>query len=437
MPGRSLPLAGIRVLDVTVVWAGPWCTMLLGDLGAEVIRLDNPWQFPSSTRGLMARPAAAQVPLLGPIGGNYPDSDPAERPWNRQGMFNVHARNKLGATLDLSKPLGRDTFLRLVERADVVVENNAARTFDGLGLGWDVLSERNPSLVMLRMAPLGLDGPKKGYLGFGAHFEALAGLTAIRGYADADPTSTTTAYHMDPASGAAGAFAVMMALRRRKRSGQGTLIELAQAENMMAHIGEFFVEAGRSGRVFEQHGNRHPTRAPQGCYRSAGEDRWVVISVGSDEEWEGLRRAMDDPPWAADSRFGSAPGRRAHHDEIDGHLQEWTRDKDPFDVFRRCQNQAVPAGPVLNDADAFTDPHLRARGFFRPNGSPDAGTHDYPGHLWHWTGADMAWGPIMQMGADNDYVFKEVAGLSDEDYQALAEDGHLSLDYLNQNGTAL
>jgi crotonobetainyl-CoA:carnitine CoA-transferase CaiB-like acyl-CoA transferase len=433
----KLPLEGVRVLDLTVVWAGPYLTMMLADLGAEVIRLDNPWLFPSSTKGMAARMPKEVAEAMGGLAAAFPDKDPGERPWNRHAMFNCHARGKRIATLDLRKESGTETFLRLVEKSDVLVENNAARTLDGLGLGWDVLSARNPRFITIRMAPLGLSGPYRDVVGFGAHFEALSGLTATRGYVDADPTSTTSVFHMDPASGAAGAFAVMMALRRRDVTGKGELIEFAQAENVMQHIGELFVDAARTGRVHGTLGNRHPQRAPQGVYPCRGDDRWSVISVGDDEEWAGLQQAMGSPAWASDERFNTAAGRRAHHDEIDEGIASWTSGLDPYDVFHRCQAEGVPAGPVMRESDAASDAHLRARGFFRENHGDEVGTHEYPAHFWHWDGPPMRWGPIPAMGYDNDYVYREVLGMDDGEYEKLAAEGHLSLDYLGPDGKPL
>jgi len=432
----ELPLKGIRVLDVSVVWAGPYVTMMLSDLGAEVIRLDNPYLFPSSTKGFAPRVTKEMVDALGPIVGAFPDKDPGELPWNRHAMFNCHARGKKIATLDLAKDSGREAFLRLVEVSDVLVENNAARVFDKLGLGWDVIRERNPRFIMLRMPPLGLDGPYHGFVGFGAHFEAVSGLTASRGYHDSDPTTTTSVFHMDPASGAAGAFAVMAALRRRERTGEGGFIELPQAENVMQQIGELFVDAGRTGRHHEPLGNRHPTRA-QGCYRCAGDDRWAVISVGSDDEWAALRRAMGDPEWARDDRFATSEGRLANHDDFDAGVEAWTATLDPYEVFHRCQAEGVPAGPVMSEADAYADPHLRARGFFRENTSAHAGTHEYPAHLWHWTGPSLAWGPISGMGDDNDHVWREVAGFTDDELEQLDADGHIATTYFGPDGNPL
>ncbi|MPY94640.1 MAG: hypothetical protein GEV08_16735 [Acidimicrobiia bacterium] len=402
---RRLPLEGVRVLDLTVVWAGPYGTMLLGDLGAEVIRVDNPWLFPTATRGHLPRPPAAMVPEMGPLSA-YPDDDPGARPWNRHSMYSAHARNKLGATVDLRREEGREVFLRLVERSDVVVENNSARVLDQLGLGWDVLHARNPGLVAVRLPPMGLDGPYRDWLGFGAHFEALCGLSALRGYPDLDPTSLAPVFHMDPATGVACAFATLLALRQRRRTGLGQLVELPQSENLVQHIGEYLVDASRTRREHRSVGNRHPTRAPQGCYPcavppgdpppadgTAGE-AWAVLSVGSDEEWAGLVRALGEPAWATGERFAAAAGRRAHHDELDEHLVAWTSQLTPYEVFRRCQAEGVPAAPVLDERGCYAEPHLDARGFFRENGSEDLGRHRFPGHLWRWDGPTCAGSPL-------------------------------------------
>lgn len=437
---RRLPLEGIRVLDLTVVWAGPYTTMLLGDLGAEVIRVENPWVFPSSTRGVTPRPTKEQVEELSVhLFGLFPNRDPGERPFNRQAIFTCHGRNKRSMTLDLRKGSGREVFLQLIERSDVLVENNAARVLDGLGIGWEVLKERNDRLIALRMPPVGLTGPYRDHLGFGVHFESLVGLTAIRGYADADLTTTTSAFHMDAASGAAGAFAIMLALRRLRRTGKGALIELAQSENMMQHIGEMYIEAAATGRNHAPNGNRSATRAPQGVYQCAGDDRWVAISVGSDDEWAGLRRAMGpDAAWATDDRFNTIAGRIAHHDEIDDRIAQWTASLDDDDVFRRCQAERVPAGPVLDEADAYGDPHLRARRFFSELDSPDTGIHEYPAHAFRWSGPPMAWDrPSPALGADNDYVYREVLGVDDARYRELDSEGHIARDYLGPDGTPL
>ncbi len=440
-----LPLRGIRVLDLTLVWAGPYGTMLLGDLGAEVIRVDNPKFFPTATRGAIPRPRPGKAAEAGPIWGSFPNDDPGRRPWNRVGGFIGHARSKLGVTLDLRSALGRETFLRLVEKSDIIVENNSAKVLGNLGIDWDVLRARNPRLILIRMPSIGLAGPYAHYVGFGAHVEALTGFTALRGYTDLDLSANGPTYHMDPASGTAAVFAALAALRRRERTGVGECVELAQAENLLHHLGDHLVEASLSGTHRERLGNRHVTFAPQGAYRCAAEpgdgdgasDRWVVLTVTDDADWAALRRAMGDPSWADDERFASAAGRQAHHDEIDGHLTAWTTTSSRHEIAARLQAEGVAAGPVLDEVDLVADPHLAHRGFFRRNGSEDLGEWDLPGHLWHWDGPPLAFGPIQRMGADNAYVLRDIVGVDDDTWNALEADGQLSLDFVDADGNPL
>lgn len=425
-----LPLAGIRVLDLTVVWAGPYCTMLLGDLGAEVVRVDNPWVFPTATRGGVPRPPRAAVPALGPLGA-YPDLDPGERPWNRHSMYSAHARNKAGVTLDLRSEVGRELFLRLVEQADVLVENNSAKVLDQLGIGWDVLSARNPRLIAVRMAPLGLSGPYRHFIGFGVHFEGLCGATALRGYRDEPPTLTWPTFHMDPATGTAGAFAVMAALRRRERSGVGELIEFAQAENMMQHLGEYYVDASRTGREHTTPGNRDAWFAPQGCYR-AGDGGFVVLTVERDEQWPAVADAIGAPQWAgADRRT-----RMAGHDELDRLLGRWVASHPTAaEAVARLRALGLSAAPVLGEGDCLRDEHLLARGAFRENGSEDLGRFLFPGHLFRWDGPPMRWEPLCRMGVDSRRVYRSWLGCTDEELDALDAAGQFGEDYLQPDGT--
>ncbi len=433
----ALPLDGIRVLDMTVVWAGPYTTCILGDMGAEIIRVDNPSVFPSATRGVLARPPKEIIADVGGIFGGYPDGEPGDRPWNRVALFNAHARNKKSVTLDLRKDAGREAFLRLVDNCDIMVENNSVDLMEKLGIDWNTLHRRNPRLIMLRMPSVGLAGPYRDYLGFGVNFEGLCGLTAIRGYEGVDLSEGETVFHMDAASGSAGAFAAMMALRRRERTGVGEMIELSQSENMLNHIGELLIDADRTGAVHEPMGNRHHRFAPQGCYPCQGDDAWVVLSVTDDTRWTALGRAAGDPDWATDPRFVTEAGRREHHDELDQLISQWTSQHRAEDIFLRCQEHGVAAAPVLHELEALADEHLRARDMFHDNGNPELGTHTYPGHLWRWDGPDMSWGPIPVLGGDNEAVFKGLLGLTDQEFQDLADGGHISADYLDPEGNPL
>lgn len=432
----ELPLAGITVLDLTVVWSGPYATMLLGDLGAEVIRVDNAWLFPTVTRGNVPRPVPEALDGLGPLTGAYCDHDPGERPWNRAGQFLVHARSKRSITLDLRRPSGHAAFLRLVEGADVVIENNSVDVLDKLGLGWDTLRAANPLLVVVRMPSMGSWGPYRDYLGFGFHFESLAGSASLWGYPDGDYGLNNPVFPMDPAAGLAAATATMAALRRRDRTGRGELVEVPQVEYVLQHTGEYLIDAERSGRDRNPIGNRHLTHAPQGSYRCSGDDAWVVICVDSDQAWVGLQRALGEPAWASDPALAEVAGRRAAHDLIDAELSVWTAGLDPHEVFHLLQAHGVIAAPVLSDGACLADAHLRARRFFRPNGSAEVPPVDFPGHLWRWDGPDLCWGPTSRLGVDNEDVLARVGGLSTAELSALRAEGHLSLDYLQPDGTS-
>ncbi len=435
---RRLPLAGIRVIDLTVVWAGPLTTTLLADLGAEVIRLDNPNLFPTATRGAVPRPRPGHESDLGQLWGRFPGGRAGERPWNQPAAFVSHARTKLGMTVDLRTELGRETFLELVDRADLVVENNSIRVLPSLGLGWDVLHERNPELVMLRLPLLGLDGPYAGYVGFGAHMEALCGYSSLRGYPDLDPTSLDPTYYMDPATGVVGAFAALAALRRRAATGVGELVEVAQAENLLQYIGEYLIDASMTGQPHETHGNRHPHRAPQGVYRCAGDDAWVALSVADDSQWTRLVEALGRPGWAVrNPTLAAEDGRRARHDELDRAIEGWTSARPVDEVLAACRRAGVAAAPVLDEPGLYADPHLAARQWFRPNSSDDVPEVLFPGHQWRWDGPPMTWGPINMMGRDNDYVYRTVLGKDDGAMATLAAEGHLADGYRDAEGRPL
>ena len=431
----ELPLSGVRVLDMTVVWAGPYSTQILGDLGADVVRVDNPWIFPTATRGIFPRPTKEMVADIGGIGGAYPDGEPGERPWNRFGLFNAHARNKRSVTLDLRQEYGTETFMRLVDVSDVLIENNSVDLMDRLGIGWEEVHARNPRLIMIRMPSVGLEGPYRSFLGFGVNFEALCGLGAIRGYQDADISENEGVYHMDAASGAAGAFAALMALRRRERTGVGELVELSQSENMLNHIGELLIDAGRTGAIHEPLGNRHRVHAPQGCYPCQGDDQWVVLSITDDQQWQALVELLGSPEWATDLELTTAEGRQARHDEIDEGLTAWTLSHTAQDIFEVCQQAGIPAAPTLHEDEAFAEPHFRERGLFAPNGNADSGTHEYPTHIWRWTGPEMRYEELPILGGHNEVIFKGLLGMTDDEYGLLVDGGHIQLDYLQPDGT--
>ena len=294
---------------MTEVWSGPYATMLLSDLGAEVIRVDNPWFFPAITRGSFARPAREALLSIGQYTACYPDMDPGARPWNRSGNYVAHSRNKKSCTLELRKPLGYETFLRLVEKADVVIENASIGVADKLGIGWETLSARNPRLVMVRMPAMGFDGPYRNFVGFGMHLEALGGTASLSGYRDGDPSEKSPVYPMDPASGTHAALGALAALRHRACTGRACWSRCPRWRSSCSTAASCSSRPAGGARNAPLPGNRHVTFAPPGCYPCRGEDRWLVLTVDSDAAWAGLCRAMGEPAWAADARFDRVEGR--------------------------------------------------------------------------------------------------------------------------------
>ena len=425
----QLPLATIRVLDLTLVWAGPSATMVMADWGAEVIRVEPIQVLQPGARGAPSVPR--ELPRLRRSwGAGYPDWDPGERPWNRYPIFQSHARNKLSMTLDLERPGGLELFHRLLAIADVVIENNAPDTIEKLHVTYEELVKFRPDLIMLRMPAYGLDGAYKNYRSFGVQLESTAGHTWIRGYPDMDPMSRDNSYLGDAAAGVHGAFAVMLALRHRRRTGEGQLIELSQAETFIPYLGETVMDYNMNLRVHDTLGNRHPSMAPHGVYRCQGPDRWVTIAVRTEEQWRGLCLAMDEPSWCQDPRFGNALNRWKHQDELDRCIEAWTAERSPTEVMHRLQAHGVAAGAVLDDRDLYEDPHMSAQAYFKELTHRDSGTHRYPGIAW--TAANTPneiRTPPCRLGEHNDYVYTDLLAVSAQELTELQERGHIGTVY--------
>jgi crotonobetainyl-CoA:carnitine CoA-transferase CaiB-like acyl-CoA transferase len=427
----NLPLSGVRVLDFTVVWAGPYATMMLADWGAEVIRVESLQHFPSTTRGLVPRPPAAMLANATHLLAGFPDWQPGEQPWNRHPMFNCHARNKLSMTVNLTCPEGQALVRRLVTMSDVIIENNAAGVMAKLGLDYDTVRALKADSIYLSMPSFGCSGPYRAFQGFGSNVEALCGFTAVRGYSDMPLSANTAVYYMDTASGPGGAFAVLCALHYRRRTGKGQFIDFAQAENMLPHLGEYFMEAAMHGRDSMPIGNRHPTMAPHGCYPCQGDDRWLVVAVATDAEWQRLCHALGDPEWATHPQFSTLAGRLQHQDTLDRCLATWTSTQEARAAMEYLQAHGIAAGMVFFESDAYDDAQLQSRGFFETVTHRECGTHRYPGMLWkmsHTPG--MIRSPACCLGEHNDYVYRELLGLSDEAIERLRQAGHIGTTYI-------
>ena len=399
-----LPLHGVRVLDLTMAWAGPYATRLLADMGAEVIKVEsvNNWDLVRSFTG--QRPSV-------------------ERVWDKSPYFNHLNRNKYGCVLDLSGEKGRELFLRLVEVSDVVMENFRAEVMDSLRLGYDTLSQTKPEVIVVCMPGHGRTGPERDFVAYGTNVEQLSGLCHLTGYADGPPQKTGISYG-DPMAGIAAAGAVAMALWDRRRTGRGQYIEVAQRENLINVIGEHIVGYSMSGREPPRRGNRHSSMAPHGCYRCRGDDQWVTIACEDDRQFAALCRAMGRTELALDGRFADVVSRYRNQDALDGLVSWWTGERTKEAAAEALQAAGVPASPVLSAPEVFKEPHLRARGFFESVSHSVAGVWEVEGPHWRMSESPgRVRLPAPAFGEHNGYVFGELLGLSEEEIAALEREG--------------
>lgn len=432
------PLEGVRVIDLCVVWAGPYATMLLGDLGAEVIKPENPFVFQPMTRGAMARPPQILADTGIAWSGGVPGGKVGARPWDYSPTFVSLYRNKKSFTVDLRRPEGLDILKRLVAESDVVYENNATGTMEGLGITYEWLKAANPKIIFVRVPAYGNDGPYARARALGVHLEAVMGHSLLRGYPDADPSSNTAIYSGDYLAGAQGAFAVMTALWHRDRTGEGQLIEIAQAENAACMFTQAIMDYSLNGNVQGAIGNRDVHgRAPFGVYptlspgdSSTMDDRWIAIGIEDDAQWQAFGQATGSPAWALDPKFATNSGRVEGHDELDALIAAHTATQDDYELMHRLQAAGISATPVLEASRMFTDPHLRSREFFKTQTQQSSGTYEYVGPLWKLpeTPVEYLQPPVM-FGEHNDYVYRDVLKVSDAEFEALKAGGHIATEY--------
>ena len=407
------PLAGVRVLDLSRVWAGPHCTRILADLGAEVIHI--------SGRRLVGRREVTRETAM--ILGTYPDNDPGERPWNRNVLNNDMGRNKLDVTLELNTERGVELFKQLVKISDIVIENYSPRVMPNLGINYPVLKAINPAIIYCSMPGYGPEGPFQHFVSYGTTIDPHSGLASRMGYPGEEPHMSGNAYP-DPASGMFATGAIMTALFSRYRTGKGQYISLAQAESGTALTGEASLGYQLSGEVPPRIGNGHVRKAPHGAYPCKGDDKWVAISVGTEAQWTNFRDAIGEPGWAADERYLTLEGRLQHQPELDGHVADWTRSRDAYDAMRLLQEAGIAAGVVVNADELMNDEHLNQRRFFWKFDHPEAGVQTHAGQPIRLSETPARhYRPAPTLGQHHPYVLGELLGLSDDEITDLEETG--------------
>ncbi|MBI4200774.1 MAG: CoA transferase [Chloroflexi bacterium] len=403
------PLSKIRVLDVTHVFAAPYADGLLGDLGAEVIRIVAP----------------DRVDMMAPL-GPFPDGEPGERFWDRVGSLNTVNRGKYGLGLNLKDPRGADIFRELVKISDVVVEGFTREVMASFGLDYPALRRIKPDIIMLSNSAYGHSGPWSDWGGVATGLEATTGMTHLSGYEDGPPTKVGASY-TDFITTWSIVIAVLSALHYRRRTGKGQWIDVSMYQVGASTIGEALLDYIVNGRVQTRHGNRLPGMAPCGVYRCKGVDEWIALSVETDQEWKLLCAVMGKPAMGEDSRYRRTADRLLNQPELDAAISEWTEGLEHYQVMQLLQEAGVAAGAVLNNKELHLDPHLRSRGFYqKAEHSPATGigTRFYIGEPWRFSKGDVRIRKAAPaVGEDNVLILTQLLGCSEDEVHALTNEG--------------
>jgi crotonobetainyl-CoA:carnitine CoA-transferase CaiB-like acyl-CoA transferase len=392
------------VVDLTAFWAGPAATQLLGALGADVIKVESV-QRPDGMRTTSTRPFTDDLW------------------WEWGPVFHGTNSSKRGITLDLTRPAGRDLALRLIEQADLVIENSTPRVVEGFGLGWEEVHATNPRAVMVRMPAFGLDGPWKDRPGFAQTMEEATGLAWVTGYDDGPPVLPRGA--VDPLAGMHAALATITALDQRDATGAGCLVEVPLAEVALNAAAEQVITFTATGELLGRLGARDRRAAPQGVYLCSDPEGWIAISVDGDDHWTGLIAALDQPAWAADEQLASAAGRRAAHHQLDTVLGGWCAQLTSDEAVTALWAAGVPVGLCASPADIGQNEQLQARGFFETQEHPVVGAREVPSLPFRFASRGRSgWHrcPPPTLGQHTDEVLHDLLGLDADELAALGAD---------------
>lgn len=398
-----LPLHGVRVLTLEQVHALPWGTSFLADLGAQVIRIE-------SLGHLQDRKS-----------GPFPDGKPGPDWWEEGGnLAYFGTRNKQSLCLEVTHPAGKAVFLKLVKHCDVVTDNFRPGTMRRLGFDHDSLVAINPRIITLSSTAYGYTGPWRSAGSRARTVDAASGMSYLTGY-EGGPSVRASNNYMDHATGNNVAFALLLALYRRNKTGKGVRIDLTMQETGVSCIGPAILEAQR-GIARPRMGCAHLWKAPHNVYPCAGSDRWIAIAVANDAEWAAMKQVMGVPTWAQDARFDTVEGRWQHRHELDRNIAGWTATQDNLVLMRSLQAQGVCAGAAMTAADLVEDPHLKQRGFLQQL-ERAGGMRTYAGRPFRIPRIPIAIRHVATLGEHNEAVLREVAGLTSQEIRALESDG--------------
>ena len=388
-----LPLEGVRIADFTQVVQGPYGTMMMAIMGAEVLKMETASRYPGDSRD------------LGPFVRN-----------------NV---SKKSISIDFKDPRGVALAKEIVKVSDLVVENFGTGVIERLGLGYEDLKKVKPDVIMLCSTGLGRRGPYKNAIGYYAEVANFAGLSYLSGYKEGKPGQVAGIW-ADHLTGMLIVFAALAALRHHRKTGQGQYIEMCMAENVIAALPERFLDFTVNGRLQPPQENRDPWMAPHSVYRCDGFDKWVAIAVSNDEEWACFCQATGHPEWAEDPRFADPLSRWHNQEELDKLITEWTSERTNYEVMHILQEAGVAAGPSLNAEGLVNDPHLIDRGRYIPLGVVEGNPYTHLAQPWHMSDAPTPdYHRAPNLGEHNTEVLRDLLGMSEEEITHLTDEGVL------------
>lgn len=402
-PQDALPLKGLRIIDLTMGWAGPTATRQMGDLGADIIKVES-CQYPDWFRGTDTRPPYHE-----------------ERTYEKTYWFQMNNRNKRGITLDLTTEAGLTLLKRLMKDADAVIDNYAADVMPRLGLDVETILKINPRLVVVTMPAFGMTGKWSGVRAYGSTLEQASGLPSVTGGPDDPPTMLHAAIG-DPVGGLNGAAALLLGFMHQRATGEGQHIDLSQVECMLPMVAPSILEQSATGKTSPRIGNRHPQYVPNGCFPTLGIDQWITLAVRTDEEWLALCGVMRRSDLASDAALASVEGRREHEDRIEVAIRQWLADVRPDIAMVTLQKAGIPAGIAKLPQDLANDPHLLKTGHWQPSDRPFMGPHLLPSVAYREGDSELPY-PIVNLaptlGQHNHEVLSGVLGLSESEIAEL------------------
>jgi crotonobetainyl-CoA:carnitine CoA-transferase CaiB-like acyl-CoA transferase len=400
-------LNGVRILDLTMVFAGPVATKILAELGAEVIKIESMQRADVFTR--------ANV---------YPENNPGNDPWNRGCLFHSLNAGKRGISLNLGTETGRDIFKKLVKKSDALIENFSPRVMENWGLNYEQIKKVNPRIIMVSISGLGHYGPLRDYYMYVPGMEGMSGMTYNTGHPDEPPLLSGCAYG-DWVAGANAAMALITALFHQKITGRGQYVDVSGREAAVCHIGDIVMDYVINGRDRKRSGNKHLQYAPYGCYRCRGDDDWVAICIETESQWKRLVQAVGKPKLVENKVFATMQRRLDNQSELDAIIEEWTVRRDKFEVMETLQKLRIPAGAVLNMKEVNLNPHLKNRGFFQlVDHGEGIGRRPIPSQIpasFHGFGKSVL-KRAPRFGEDTEHVLGTLLGMSRQDLARLEEE---------------